>query len=495
MRKFMGLMAILVYLAASFFVPSPVYASGYNSIIYVSTNGSDTTGNGSQLSPYASIPKAFSMVNTNNTEIYIETPGTYNIPNGLESILSPAYSITYQVNPNYYGSVIFNLQNTEQNEDIVMTQLDQFIGVIFTLSGEGFYDGGRVYEYFFNGATIDLQFYNCVFNTGTITPSAQPLFTGNSSGCKVLELNFVNCDFIPNGWSGFYSNISKMAFVNCAFASNISSWAGAISSYSLLGATFGSNFNITSQGWKNTGTGTNPDGTVANIGVYGGTYAWGYNVNSMINPSIQQSVSNNTVTLSWTDNDYSTIQVFCNNNLVATIPGTQMQYQTGYLPNGLYSFFIEAFNQFGVGVSNMVTVNLMGDLTGNLELSEAPGGNQVILGWNLVSNATGYEVIDNGLVVANLSSLTSTYSFTPNYTGNNLIYVQVTLLSGGYIASNIVNCNYVNTPNGNSFLMYATNGSGGLIKDLNGKIDNLLHNNMQNVLAYEQVSGIVASHS
>jgi len=113
----------------------------------------------------------------------------------------------------------------------------------------------------------------------------------------------------------------------------------------------------------------------------------------------------------------------------------------------------------------------------------------------LISNATGYEVIDNGSVVANLSASTSTYSFTPNYTGNNLIYVQATLSSGVYIASNIVNCNYINTPNGNSFVMYATNDSGGLIRDFNGKIDNLLHNNMQNILVYEQVSGIVASHS
>lgn len=34
-------------------------------------------------------------------------------------------------------------------------------------------------------------------------------------------------------------------------------------------------YNITDNGWKNTGTGSNPDGSKANIGVYGGEFAWG----------------------------------------------------------------------------------------------------------------------------------------------------------------------------------------------------------------------------
>src|SRR5690606_18709925 len=36
------------------------------------------------------------------------------------------------------------------------------------------------------------------------------------------------------------------------------------------------NYNILEEGWQNAGTGTNPDGTQAHIGVYGGPYAWDY---------------------------------------------------------------------------------------------------------------------------------------------------------------------------------------------------------------------------
>src|SRR5690606_32321039 len=42
------------------------------------------------------------------------------------------------------------------------------------------------------------------------------------------------------------------------------------------------NYNILEDGWQNTGTGTNPDGTQANIGVYGGTYAWYYLTDSYV---------------------------------------------------------------------------------------------------------------------------------------------------------------------------------------------------------------------
>ena len=41
-----------------------------------------------------------------------------------------------------------------------------------------------------------------------------------------------------------------------------------------LNITVDENYNITSSGWENTGTGENSDGTQANIGVYGGKYAW-----------------------------------------------------------------------------------------------------------------------------------------------------------------------------------------------------------------------------
>lgn len=42
----------------------------------------------------------------------------------------------------------------------------------------------------------------------------------------------------------------------------------------LTNANIDEEYKITSEGWKNTGTGTNPDGTQANIGVYGGKYSW-----------------------------------------------------------------------------------------------------------------------------------------------------------------------------------------------------------------------------
>ena len=44
--------------------------------------------------------------------------------------------------------------------------------------------------------------------------------------------------------------------------------------FSLTNVNIDGDYNITSEGWEHTGTGTNPNGTQANIGVYGGEFSW-----------------------------------------------------------------------------------------------------------------------------------------------------------------------------------------------------------------------------
>ncbi|MGN2339847.1 DUF1565 domain-containing protein [Clostridium cagae] len=68
----------------------------FNKIIYVDgAHGDDLNGDGSKVNPVKSLTKATSIVDTNNTLIYMLTPGTYEVANGLQSLLSSNYALTY----------------------------------------------------------------------------------------------------------------------------------------------------------------------------------------------------------------------------------------------------------------------------------------------------------------------------------------------------------------------------------------------------------------
>jgi hypothetical protein len=255
-----GKMATILY--------NDINVSSYNKIIYVDgTNGSDTTGNGSLSQPYQTVTKAFANT-VNNSLVYIIREGIYNIPNGLQSILKNNMAITYSVPQFLRGSVVFNLGNTGQNNSILMSYLNRFIGIVFRR-----YSGGdsRIYEYFYDGAKINLQFDNCVFDSGAITPFFYLIFTGNSRGCTITKLDYINCSFIPNFSSNDDgNNIRRGNFINCAHKKT----DFTADPYNLTGVVFDTMYNITSSGWRNIGIGTNPDGSPANIGVYGGQCAW-----------------------------------------------------------------------------------------------------------------------------------------------------------------------------------------------------------------------------
>ncbi|MGN2339848.1 Ig-like domain-containing protein [Clostridium cagae] len=150
-----------------------------------------------------------------------------------------------------------------------MEKLNRFIGLNFIRSTGG---DNRVYEYFYDYVRINLDFSNCAFmSSPAITNPFVPIFSGNSSGCVITELNFTNCSFLQKfEFLSENENWSRGVYTNCAFKDtstmNYKSNIGNVD--------FDNIYNIISEGWKNTGIGNNPDGTQANIGVYGGEFAW-----------------------------------------------------------------------------------------------------------------------------------------------------------------------------------------------------------------------------
>ncbi len=95
-----------------------------------------------------------------------------------------------------------------------------------------------------------------------ISNGGRGIIDGSTSG------NFVNTIFIGKS----LYNLETSTFTSCAFSSAVTD--APDNTYALE---YDTNYNITNfpEVWTNTGIGTNPDATQANLGVYGGEYAWG----------------------------------------------------------------------------------------------------------------------------------------------------------------------------------------------------------------------------
>jgi hypothetical protein len=124
-----------------------------------------------------------------------------------------------------------------------------------------------------------LRFYNVWFtrDTGGTQPSAAYFTWGNTSAASP-DVKFYNCAFntAPTAVETQASS-NVLRFYNCATGNT--SYSPGSSATSLASSTFGADGSITSAGWQNAGTGVDLDGSIADIGLYGGLYAWNkYNV-------------------------------------------------------------------------------------------------------------------------------------------------------------------------------------------------------------------------
>lgn len=262
----------------------------YDSIIYVDgLNGSDSN-NGSLSHPVKTSTQAVSLLPSVGTNcVYFITEGTYAVPNGIQSLLKAEAQVTYASSPEAFGKVTLEFQSTSTNSAIKMNQLNRFIGLVLKRTTAG---DSRAYEYFYDGSKINLEFYNCVFLAGGIlTAPYVPIFTGNSGGASVTKMGYINCTFEPLFSHTDNGATAKGDYLNCAIVNKTLTSKPS----NLHSVILDSMWNITSNGWKNSGIGTNPDGSVANIGVYGGKYSWHTIIPIQITPKITNaSIPKNT---------------------------------------------------------------------------------------------------------------------------------------------------------------------------------------------------------
>jgi uncharacterized protein YjdB len=240
----------------------------FNQVIYVDgTNGNDIIGNGSIGNPYKSIIKAQSVA-VDGDAIYIKA-GVYE-ERTWAGIYESKHKLTFIGEPNKTIIVSDGTKHTSRDNHAVVFETDcSAYNLIFRYTV-----GNRSTNYsraLVGSGDMNKQqygkFYNCVFVATDKAPA--PCY-----GNKDINVSFYNCSFvIPGNFLNSYImyGTNKTKWINCAM--NKDKFTTDI--YSLGNVEFSlDNYSILSEGWKNTGTGLNPDGTTANIGVYGGVFAW-----------------------------------------------------------------------------------------------------------------------------------------------------------------------------------------------------------------------------
>ncbi len=384
----------------------------FSKVMYIDvTNGDDTLGDGSISTPYKTVDKAF-LNATDNSCIYIKAPGTYTIPNGLQSIINPSLKITYFVPVELRGKATFALERNSLSYNQVQKQTTTFIGLRFIKEKSSY---TKTYEYWFNGANLNLEFQNCLFDSVNNVPSQYVITTGNSNpGCTITKLNYINCTFIPNfSQNTSASGLHRGSFINCAFLkSNFTE-----NEYNLCGCTFDQNYNITNITWKNIGTGTNSDGSIANIGVHGGAYSWGDTVSE---PPINSAV---TFEVSSVDKaktgDEITSDIIIHNATNICAEDLKIAYDTSKLQ------FISAENADGMKIykEDDIAAGIKRYITACLGKANAANGDKILMRLKFKAIDVGEAKIDiaNGRIADNS---TLEMDVAQEYCGEKIILIE-----------------------------------------------------------------------
>ena len=249
--------------------PEVELADKFDRYIYIdSLNGSDTTGDGSKNKPYATLNKIAERGIIEKRKKYgiILNSGNYELKENL-------------FNLDYDGEI--NIIGKRQETVLKVTS-------IFSN-----YSGGatgykiNLYRLVWNATTaatnaifpqIDMDFYNIVI---------KPEFTEASYSYFIphQRFNFYNCILTQNVNSFLRNTPGENKLTNCyggftsGYGTTDDMWNYKTNYITSTPKVDSTTYQITDNDavWKNVGTGTNPDGSQANLGVYGGEYSWEYN--------------------------------------------------------------------------------------------------------------------------------------------------------------------------------------------------------------------------
>lgn len=238
----------------------------FNKMVFIDAKyGDDVTGDGSESNPFMGIRKAMDFLCDNNYK------------NNVGIVMNDG---DYDWTPVVSESDIDNKFNQMKISFIAkrmgkaFIHSDKGLNLGLTISNPSSRIKLTFYGIIFQSTSIGMslsmddwinEYYNCVFDNLAIGGWNNVVVNASA---KVENSIYVNCVKGPSKCPLILGNTINCASTNSYYDPNITV------ATCLTNVIFDSDYKITSSGWKGTGTGTNFDGSKANIGVYGGNFAW-----------------------------------------------------------------------------------------------------------------------------------------------------------------------------------------------------------------------------
>lgn len=244
----------------------------FPAIIYVDVALGDDEGTGLKDSPVQTISKAIELC---------PIDGAIKLNKGVYSIYKFSDLVTSGKNLTVIGEnkdTVIEVKHVPQIETIIEKKLIVY-NCIFRMSETSTGDRRMMLYINVNSKPV-FRFYNVAFIKNTNRPS-EGFFTWSNTISSHLyrDVVFSNCASVNSYLSYNVTTISGIEYVNCA--TNMNGIAnryngGNIEHTCLFKVIFNEDYGIVNTIWENIGTGLNPDETPANIGLYGGLFAWGF---------------------------------------------------------------------------------------------------------------------------------------------------------------------------------------------------------------------------
>jgi hypothetical protein len=313
----------------------------FNNVYYVdAAKGVDASGYGSASAPFNTVSYAVTKCASSGDAIYAKagvhdvttTGGTY----GFGGLYDSGKSISFFGDP--AGTVFWcdGAKNTARDHHAVCTYgaNTKIYNIVFDHRVNGRTTNYTVAIFGREATAINAVCYNCVFKSDAATP----YMIYDNSNTSVGSL--INCSFsVKANFGASYSGGAKYSRTNVACNKSLFNDGGAYVA-DLNNVTYDSSWNITSSGWQHVGSGTNPDGSQANIGVYGGTYQWQQTYNPYTFPNTSGQLRSTITSMNIGDYiacNYSAVSgVFGYFNNLGGTPGQEIPIASTPIPDGTF---------------------------------------------------------------------------------------------------------------------------------------------------------------
>jgi hypothetical protein len=250
----------------------------FTNIYYVDATYGADTNSGTALAPLRSVQAAVTKCATTGDAV-VAREGTYDVTTtggsyGYGGLSDAGKSIAFIGTP---GKTIFKcdgVKNNLRDHHAVCTYGagTTIYNIIFEVNNNGRTLNHATALFGREANYVNATVYNSWFKVTGLTTKGLSIIYSNVASGAVLVYNSVFESPIEHQAS--YANASRATLINCAATAQLFAESIRTTCLSNVGLSVEGRIESTAFLWKDKGTGTDKNGSVADIGLFGGPYAW-----------------------------------------------------------------------------------------------------------------------------------------------------------------------------------------------------------------------------